>query len=132
MMKVKLGDSITGKRVFHQKDFDAFARLSGDDNPIHVDPDFSAKTRFGETVAHGMLLYGILCGLIAQCYPEAIQLEQEFMFPAPTYSGQEISIRAEVIELLESQSKARLAMVMVNPDGVTVCDGKTILWWPEV
>ncbi len=131
MMQVKLGDTITGNKVFHQEDFDAFARLSGDDNPIHVDPDFSARTRFGKTVAHGMLLYGILCGLLAQYFPGAVQLEQEFIFPVPTYCGQVISIRAEVIELLESQSKARLATVMVNPDGDTVCDGQTILWWPE-
>jgi len=131
MMQVKLGDTITVNKVFRQEDFDVFARLSGDDNPIHVDPDFSARTRFGKTVAHGMLLYGILCGLLAKYYPSAVQIEQEFMFPAPTYSGQEISIRAEVIELLDSQSKARLATVMVNPDGDTVCDGQTILWWPE-
>ena len=45
--------------------FDRFARLSGDDNPIHVDPAFSARTRFGRTVAHGMLLYGRVWAMIA-------------------------------------------------------------------
>ena len=40
-----------------QDAFDRFAALSGDDNPIHVDPDFSARTRFGRTVSHGMLIY---------------------------------------------------------------------------
>ena len=34
------------ERVLTQDEFDAFAKLSGDDNPIHVDPDFSARTRF--------------------------------------------------------------------------------------
>jgi 3-hydroxybutyryl-CoA dehydratase len=130
-MKVKLGDTITGRKVFRQEDFDAFATLSGDDNPIHVDPDFSARTRFGKTVAHGMLLYGILCGLLSKHFPLAVQLEQELMFPAPTYSGQEITIMAKVVELQARQSKARLATLIFNPDGDTVCDGHTILWWPE-
>ena len=39
-----------------QEEFDLFARISGDDNPIHVDPEFSARTRFGRTVSHGMLI----------------------------------------------------------------------------
>ena len=40
---------------FEQDDYDEFARLSGDVNPIHVDPDFSSRTRFGKTVAHAVL-----------------------------------------------------------------------------
>jgi len=47
-----------------QADFDAFAAVSGDDNPIHVDPEFSAHTRFGRTVAHGMLLYSRLWAMV--------------------------------------------------------------------
>ena len=56
-------------RSFTQADFDAFATLSGDDNPIHVDPEFSAGTRFGKTVAHGALLCSVLRGLVAQLAP---------------------------------------------------------------
>jgi acyl dehydratase len=51
-------------------EFDAFARLSGDDNPIHVDPDFSSRTRFGRTVSHGMLIYAKLWALVRQVRPE--------------------------------------------------------------
>ena len=40
------------ERIFSQVDFDRFARLSGDNNPIHIDPAFSARTPFGQTVAH--------------------------------------------------------------------------------
>src|SRR5688500_2787 len=49
-------------RSLSQAEFDLFARISGDNNPIHVDPEFSARTRFGRTVSHGMLLYTVLWG----------------------------------------------------------------------
>src|SRR5690606_41700541 len=47
------------KRVVTQRDFDRFASLSRDDNPIHCDPAFASGTHFGATVAHGMFLYGL-------------------------------------------------------------------------
>ena len=130
-MRAIQGEVITKKKVFSQEDFDTFAVLSGDDNPIHVDPTFSAATRFGRTVAHGMLLYGHLCGLLSEVYPDAVQLKQEFMFPAPTFSGQEMIFRAEVIETIMDKNQARMATTITNPAGAVVCKGQTILWWPE-
>ncbi len=61
---MQVGQVESVNRVFSQTDFDRFAALSGDDNPIHVDAEFSARTRFGRTVAHGMLLYSIACSVL--------------------------------------------------------------------
>ena len=90
--------SVSLDRAFTQKDFDAFAKLSGDDNPIHVDPDFSARTRFGKTVAHGAMLCSVLRGLCEQLAPGWRQARQDVMFPAPTYVGETVSFTAEIIE----------------------------------
>lgn len=68
-MKVEVGHVETFKCRFTQEDFDRFARLTGDNNPIHVDPQFSARTRFGRTVAHGMLLYSTICQGLSTQYP---------------------------------------------------------------
>ena len=130
-MRVEQGEIITARKVFDQGDFDAFAVLSGDDNPIHVDPTFSAATRFGQTVAHGMLLYGHLCGLLSHHYPDAVQLDQDFVFPSPTFTGQEMTLRAEVVKIIKNQEQARLATTITNPAGEVVCYGFTLLWWPE-
>lgn len=74
--------------VFTQRQFDEYARLSGDDNPIHVDPDFAAQTRFGRTVAHGMFLFSTLQSAMAAQVARPIRLSaQEFVFTAPTYTG---------------------------------------------
>lgn len=76
-----------------QAEFDLFARLSGDDNPIHVDPAFSARTRFGRTVSHGMLIYSRVWGLIRARWPDAPHLEQTMMFPNPAFAGEPLTIR---------------------------------------
>jgi acyl dehydratase len=83
----------TTQRVLLQTDFDRFARLSHDDNPIHCDPDFAARSHFGATVAHGMMLYSCICkALTEQVGPGVVQLEQTLMFPNATYVGDRIHV----------------------------------------
>ena len=79
------------RRVVTQADFDLFAEVSGDDNPIHVDPGFSARTRFGRTVSHGMLLYSWAWALIKEAYPGMVPDHAQLMFPNPTFAGDEIA-----------------------------------------
>lgn len=85
-------------RVLLQSDFDRFAKLSGDDNPIHCDPVFAAMSHFGATVAHGMLLYACICKGLAELIPGpgAVQLEQSLMFPNPTFVNDPIAVRLRV------------------------------------
>jgi acyl dehydratase len=75
-----------------QKEFDLFARISGDDNPIHVDPEFSARTAFGRTVSHGMLIYTKLWGLLIAAQPGITQTGQTMMFPNPCYTGEPVEL----------------------------------------
>ena len=94
-----VGEEITACWTPLQAEFDAFAEVSGDNNPIHVDSDFSARTRFGRTVSHGMLIYSKIWGLLQNRFPGCRQIEQTLMFPAPSYTGEElrIAVRIETI-----------------------------------
>lgn len=83
--------AITRDFALTQEDFNRFADLSGDHNPIHVDPDYSAATRFGATVSHGMLLFTVLRGLVQTHYPGARLEAQDLMFPAPAYAGEQLT-----------------------------------------
>ncbi len=75
-----------------QTEFDAFAGVSGDDNPIHVDPDFSARTKFGRTVSHGMLIFTKLWGLLQRQHPGARLNHQSLMFPNPTFVDDRVTL----------------------------------------
>ncbi|MEM1104235.1 MAG: MaoC/PaaZ C-terminal domain-containing protein [Pseudomonadota bacterium] len=101
-------DFIEINRTLTQDEFNRFADLSGDDNPIHVDRDFSARTSFGRTVSHGMLLYTILRGLAGRLAPGARQVSQELMFPAPTFADEPIRFLARLEE--QDGSHMRIAM----------------------
>lgn len=128
-MKFAVGQSFVALHTFLQGEFDEFARLSGDDNPIHVDPAFAARTRFGRTVAHGMLLYGAICGVLSRHFPGAAQLEQRFTFPAPTFADEEMTIQLTITELLPD-NQLRLSTTIANPQGQLTCDGETVIRVP--
>jgi acyl dehydratase len=82
------------RRTLQQSDFDRFAVLSGDNNPIHCDPEFAGRSHFGATVAHGMFLYGLIYRALEEAVPGAgmLQLEQELMFPNPSYAQDEVEV----------------------------------------
>jgi len=113
-------------RTFSQADFDRFAQLSGDDNPIHTDPDFSARTRFGRTVAHGLFLCSVLRGLIDKLVPGGRLTDQSMMFPAPTYAGEPMRFVVTVTSRSQGKSTDHLNFeleVMRVDDGVVTCQG---------
>lgn len=112
----------TLERTFSQSDFDRFAHLSGDDNPIHTDPDFSAQTHFGRTVAHGLLLCSVLRGLVEELIPGGRLLEQSVMFPAPTFTDEPIRFSVQHVQGEGSRSQLRLEARRVRDDEVT-CQG---------
>ena len=105
-----------------QAEFDAFARVSGDDNAIHVDPAFSARTGFGRTVSHGMLIYARLWGLLVAARPGARLEGQSMMFPNPAFAGEEIALS------VRETGPGRLAMRAARvADGGEVLTGEAVL-----
>jgi acyl dehydratase len=116
---------IRARRTFTQADFDRFAALSGDDNPIHVDPAFSAETRFGRTVAHGMLLYSALWALISEHFPGAVQEAQELMFPAPTYAEEPVRLEVDVVAQPLPDTFELSTRIVTERDGTLTLDGRS-------
>lgn len=114
------------ERVLTQADFDAFASLSGDDNPIHVDPEFSANTRFGRTVSHGMLLSTVLRGLLDELVPGSTQVSQKLMFPAPTFSDEPLRFSALVKADDGRHVVAELGCERID-DGTITCAGEATM-----
>ncbi|MGI9260678.1 MAG: MaoC/PaaZ C-terminal domain-containing protein [Woeseiaceae bacterium] len=109
-------------RSFSQADFDQFARLSGDDNPIHTDPEYSARTHFGRTVAHGLLLCSVLRGLVDELLPGGTIAEQSVMFPAPTFAGEPMRFSAGIQRTEGTLTEVNLEVRRVA-DGEVTCQG---------
>ncbi|MBS0307783.1 MAG: hypothetical protein JSS58_02320 [Proteobacteria bacterium] len=122
---LKPGQIFETRRLLTQADFNSFAELSGDDNPIHVDPIFAATTHFGGTVSHGMLLYSCLSGAIQQHVPGARQLSHDMMFPTGTLAGEEIIVRMTVAEVDTEAREALLDVATIRPNGAAGLQGQT-------
>ncbi|HVL58337.1 MAG TPA: MaoC/PaaZ C-terminal domain-containing protein [Burkholderiaceae bacterium] len=84
-------------RTLSQRDFDRFAALTRDANPVHVDPAFARTTHLGATVAPGMFLFALISAAISQrlqpAHPRGwLPLSQTLTFPAPTFVGDTVTV----------------------------------------
>ena len=110
---------------FTQADFECFAALSGDNNPIHVDAAFAAKTHFGRTVAHGMLLMGVVHGRIARWLNRPVLASHEMTFSAPTYADEDVDVRLELTAA--DSSFLHVNTSVVHQQGTSGLTGKAML-----
>ncbi|WP_370269695.1 MaoC family dehydratase [Nioella sp.] len=104
-----------------QAQFDAFARVSGDTNPIHVDPDFCRDTPFALPVSHGMLIYARIWHMLARARPGARHRVQEMMFPNPAYAGE-----ALVLEISDERGAISVRAAR-KADGAVCLQGRAVL-----
>ena len=111
--------------VFDQSQYDEFARLSGDDNPIHVDAEFSARTKFGRTVAHGMFLFSTMSAQLAHHLDGLSRISrQELLFSKPTYTDDPLELT------LEFDGEGVVAEVLRDSDGDVTASGVATLGGP--
>lgn len=78
-------------RTITQADLDGFAQLSGDHNPIHVDPAYASRTPFRLPVAHGMFLYSLAAAQLQRRWPDRRVVEFSLMFPTATPVGSRVT-----------------------------------------
>lgn len=130
---IKIGDTASLTKTFTENDVLRFAEISGDQNPIHIDADFAAKSRFGRQIVHGMLTAGMISAVLGMQLPGpgCIYLKQELNFRAPVYFGDTITATVKVTKMREDKPIITLETVCTNQDGVKVINGEAILMLPK-
>ncbi len=129
-MKFSVGDSAEIIRTIEQTDIDAFASVTGDHNPVHVDEEFAKTTRFGKRIAHGMLTASLISAVLANKLPGegSVYLGQTLKFVAPVFPGDEITARVTVKEIREDKPILKLETICVNQrDEVVIRGEATVL-----
>lgn len=129
----KAGDSRQNSRVIDAEMVRAFAMLSGDSNPVHLDADYAATTIFKKPIAHGMLVASTISALIAMEIPGpgAIYLAQDLRFLKPVYFGDEITTRVSIETYDEKAGRMTLRTCCSNQRGEDVISGEAkILYRP--
>jgi acyl dehydratase len=125
-----VGTTATWTRTITDDDVEAFARLSGDRNPLHFDEDFARGTRLGALVVQGGLTAGLFNALVAQELPGpgSVFLHQEWDYPAPVFIGDTVTATAEVIEARSDKPITRLRCVARRQDGTEVLRGECLVY----
>jgi acyl dehydratase len=125
-MKLSIGDSAEITKTIEQSDIDAFAQVTGDHNPVHVDEEFAKTTRFGRRIAHGMLTASLISAVLANKLPGegSVYLGQTLQFVAPVFPGDEITARVTVKEIREDKPIVKLETICMNQRGEVVIRGE--------
>lgn len=113
---------------------DSFARLTGDYNPVHIDPDYAKLTNFGKRVVHGMLTSSFISTIIGMRIPGpgSLWLSQTINFVNPTYIGDIIEIKAVVIRISKSTRTVTLSISITNQNGLKLVEGESVVRMLEV
>ena len=97
--EIQLGDRSELRRTITKDDVERFVALSGDDNPLHTDAEFSSRTELKEPVVHGMITGNLISTLIGRSLPGpgSLWISQELKFLMPVRVGDSLVISARVI-----------------------------------
>ncbi len=122
---LEVGQSYTFERVITAEEVLMYAKLTGDDNPIHVDEEFASETRFGKRIVHGAFLLGIISKVLGRDFPGhgsvAVSFAVKFARPVPV--GSSITVEVKIAEKFERHKHVR-AKVFVYINGKTAVGGE--------
>jgi acyl dehydratase len=123
------GDKVTRTQIITDEIIRNFAMLTGDTNPVHLNDEYAATTRFGRRIAHGMIAAGLVSAALANDLPGpgTVYLSQTLNFKAPVYPADTITATLEVKSLHASKPIATLITTCANQDGVIVLEGEAVV-----
>ena len=130
--ELTVGQAVETRRVVGAADIEAFAEVSGDNNPVHLDETYAQTTTFGERIAHGMLSAAYISAILGTKLPGpgAIYLSQSLRFRRPVRIGDLVVARATVTALDDAKGRVTLETVC-EVGGKTVMDGEAVVIAPR-
>jgi len=127
-----VGQTAESTRTISEADVMAFAAVSGDFNPVHVDAEAAAQSPFGERIVHGMLTASLLSALVASELPGpgAIYLSQTLQFLRPVRLGDTVTAQVTIAAIDEPKRRLTLATSVRNARGKNVITGEAVVQLP--
>lgn len=130
-MKPEIGQTATIEKTLDKQTVEAFASVSEDYNPIHLDEDFAKTTQFERPIVHGMLASSLISGLLASKVPGAgsIYLGQSLKFIRPIFVGETVTAKVEVTSVRDDKPIAVISTQVLNAKGEVAVDGEATVMY---
>jgi 3-hydroxybutyryl-CoA dehydratase len=128
---LEIGMEASYTRAVAEADIIAFADVSGDRNPVHLDHEYARQTKFKSTIAHGMLTAGYISTVFGMDLPGpgCIYVSQTLNFRGPVRAGDTVVTTVRVVELFAAKKRVRFAC-HCSVNGKPVLEGEAILMVP--
>lgn len=129
-----IAEGMTGEfsKVLSDSDVRAFADVSGDHNPIHIDEAYAKTTIFGGRIAHGMHTAGIISAALGSVFPGPgwVYIEQNLKFKAPVPVGSDVTATVVATKLIPEKGFVEFSTTC-RVNGKVVLDGSATLMAPR-
>ncbi|MFA5879473.1 MAG: MaoC/PaaZ C-terminal domain-containing protein [Candidatus Margulisiibacteriota bacterium] len=131
--EIKIGDTASLEKILTNEDIKIFAAMTGDVNPVHLDPDFAKTSIFGNVVAHGMWGSVFFSTLLGTKLPGlgTVYLSQTLNFLAPVYLGDTIKVEVEVKTKDDLKKRITFECRCINQNQKTVIKGEALVIAPK-
>ncbi|MBR4084572.1 MAG: MaoC family dehydratase [Lachnospiraceae bacterium] len=120
-----VGQKAQIEKIFSLEDVIAYAKLTGDNNPLHVNPEYAKESRFGDNIVHGMFVMGVISKILGTVLPGngTIYLGQDVRFKKPVYVNQKVIIQVEITQIEEERNLIYLSTSVWDTEGKCLVEG---------
>ena len=123
---INIGINHEFKIIITEKLVSDFSVISGDFNPLHMDENYAAKTKFKKRICHGMLLASFFSRLVGMYLPgkNALYFSQSLNFISPCFINDKIMIKGEIIDKNYSTKIITVKTSIINHKNELILDGE--------
>ncbi|MFQ5880228.1 MAG: MaoC family dehydratase [Dehalococcoidia bacterium] len=127
----QVGEEAVFSKIVTAQDVEALVAATGDRNPLHLDAAFAARTRFGRTVAHGVLTMGLISAAVSGFFVKrnvnVILVGANHRFRAPVYMGDTVTARGRVRNFDPNRSLVFLDTECTNQKDEVLITGEVVI-----
>ena len=127
----KVGDSVEISKLISQEIVNSFALISEDFNPLHVDSEYAAKSRYKKPIIPGMLACSLFSGLFGTKLPGegCVYKSQSIRFKRAIYVGDNVTAKVEIISINNEKKVIKFKTICLVK-GKVMIDGEAEIFLP--
>ena len=124
-----IGEEATITRIITDDDIREYARISGDENPLHINDEYAQGTKFGGRIAHGTFVSSIISAVLGTILPGpgSVYLSQQLKFFTPVRPGDRVTLLVRVTHWNPDKGHIKLFTEVRNQEGMKVIKGEVRL-----